>query len=680
MRLLAREGKADPARGGESALRLDSYPTRAVHMTALWAYGVTQPIFSFVNGNPELLALRGATWTEVIAFALVLGLAPPLAVTAYAWVASRFSRWIGDLLFLVFLAVFSVPLALQLVGLVDPSTLLVVLAALVLPVAAVVAYARWRPVRLFLAFSLILPVLSFVSFLRAAPVFADSEFAANVDVASPTPVVVVVLDELPLSSLMARTGEIDAVRYPGFATLSRDGTWYRNATTVHQSSSAAVPAILTGRVPPKDSLPVVGDHPENLFSLLGGAYTLNVQEAVTALCPRSSCPRDRKSVVDRVEFLLTNISTHYVKSAFQGRSQGVAWDLFIDSLGSRKQGFDTFLRGLSGAGSQRTLNFVHVMLPHGPYEFLPSGRSYKPTSNDGIYSETWENDSWLVLQGYQRHLLQVAYTDAFIGRLVSRLQEADLYDRSLVVVVGDHGASFRAGDRRRPATKTNFGDIANVPLFVKYPGQDRGTVDSRSARTVDILPTIADVLSFSMPWRVDGTSLLSPPPARREAAVSALDGTTLRLPLDVVKRHTQATVARKEAQFGRGRDSLYRIGVNRDLLGSTVASTSSGSRAIRVRIEDESLLGDTRKAEGVVPARISGVVEEGKLDPGTELAVAVNGRIQALTRCFEVGEVQRFRAMVPESALREGSNRVDVFAIEVQGATRRLVRLGGTTS
>ena len=175
---------------------------------------MTQPIFSFVNGNPELLALRGATRTEVIAFALVLGLAPPLAVTAYAWLASRVSRWVGDLLFLAFLGVFSVPLALQLVGLVDPSTLLVALAALVLPAAAVVAYARWRAVRLFLAFSLILPVLGFVSFLRAAPVFADSRLRCERRVTSPTPVVFVVLDELPLSSLMTRTGEIDAVRYP----------------------------------------------------------------------------------------------------------------------------------------------------------------------------------------------------------------------------------------------------------------------------------------------------------------------------------------------------------------------------------------------------------------------------------------------------------------------------------
>ena len=116
-------------------------------------------------------------------------------------------------------------------------------------------------------------------------------------------------------------------------------------------------------------------------------------------------------------------------------------------------------------------------------------------------------------------------------------------------------------------------------------------------------------------------------------------------------------MSRKEAQFGRGRDSLYRIGVNRDLIGSTVALTSSELSGPRIRIEDESLLTDTRTTGDVVPARISGVVEEGKIDPGIELAVAVNGRIQALTRCFEDEGVQRFRAMVPESALREGRNQ-----------------------
>ena len=264
---------------------------------------------------------------------MLLGLVPPLVVTAYAWMASRASRWVGDMLFLGFLGVFSAPLALQLVKLVDPSELLVAVAVLALTTTAVVAYTRWRAVRLFLAFSLVLPVLGLASFLRGAPVAEEQALAAaRAEVASPAPVVVVVLDELPLSSLITRAGDIDAIRYPNFARLAGDATWYPNATTVHEATAQAVPAILSGRMTRADALPAVADHPENLFTLLGGSYSLDAHETVTALCPRSLCPVGAGSVVDRVGLLLTKLSTQYVQTALPGASADITWGLWDESL------------------------------------------------------------------------------------------------------------------------------------------------------------------------------------------------------------------------------------------------------------------------------------------------------------------------------------------------------------
>ena len=59
----------------------------------------------------------------------------------------------------------------------------------------------------------------------------------------------VVLDELPLTSLLARNGRIDRFRYPNFAGLARASTWYSNATTVSDATKFAIPAILDGRLP-----------------------------------------------------------------------------------------------------------------------------------------------------------------------------------------------------------------------------------------------------------------------------------------------------------------------------------------------------------------------------------------------------------------------------------------------
>src|SRR4029078_741624 len=79
-----------------------------------------------------------------------------------------------------------------------------------------------------------------------------------------------------------------------------------------------------------------------------------------------------------------------------------------------------------------------------------------------------------------------------------------------------------------------------IPLFVKYPRQRKGAVDSRAARTVDVLPTIADVLGIRMPWHVDGNSLLGAPVPRRFVVVHQRDGPAVRSTLEVVQRQTRA--------------------------------------------------------------------------------------------------------------------------------------------
>ena len=59
-------------------------------------------------------------------------------------------------------------------------------------------------------------------------------------------------------------------------------------------------------------------------------------------------------------------------------------------------------------------------------------------------------------------------------------------------------------------------DMLPVPLFIKAPGQRQGrTVADAHLQTIDILPTIADLLGVEIPWRVDGHSGLGPGANRR---------------------------------------------------------------------------------------------------------------------------------------------------------------------
>ena len=88
---------------------------------------------------------------------------------------------------------------------------------------------------------------------------------------------------------MDARGQLDATRYPNFARLARNATWYPNATTVADYTSDAVPAVLTGVRPEKDQLPIRADHPDSIFTYLGDDYAFNVEEPVTEICPPNLC-------------------------------------------------------------------------------------------------------------------------------------------------------------------------------------------------------------------------------------------------------------------------------------------------------------------------------------------------------------------------------------------------------
>ncbi len=156
-------------------------------------------------------------------------------------------------------------------------------------------------------------------------------------------------------------------------------------------------------------------------------------------------------------------------------------------------GFARAAAALDRRGSRPPLLFVHSTLPHSIWRYLPDGRSYpiEGVENLGLSSKGWVGPQWQVDQGFQRHVLQVQYTDRLVGGLLDKLRARGLYDDAVIVLTADHGASFLKGTPRRPVSRENVGAIAPVPFFVKLPGQHEARVDDGAVRTIDVLPTIA---------------------------------------------------------------------------------------------------------------------------------------------------------------------------------------------
>jgi hypothetical protein len=70
-------------------------------------------------------------------------------------------------------------------------------------------------------------------------------------------------------------------------------------------------------------------------------------------------------------------------------------------------------------------------------------------------------------------------------------------------------------------------------------------------------------------------------------------------------------------------------------------------------------------------------VRGGRRGENRDVAVAVNGRIEAVGRTFYLrGDgTEHFAVMVREDSLREGRNQVEVFQVLRRGVLRRLARL-----
>ena len=103
---------------------------------------------------------------------------------------------------------------------------------------------------------------------------------------------------------------------------------------------------------------------------------------------------------------------------------------------------------------------------------------------------------------------EVAFADSQVGRVVDRLKALGLYDRTVVVVMGDHGESL--GDHGE-ATHGFFiyGPVTHVPFVVRAPFER--TASRRVAdpvRSVDLMPTVLDLLGLAAPAEMSGTSLV----------------------------------------------------------------------------------------------------------------------------------------------------------------------------
>jgi hypothetical protein len=205
-----------------------------------------------------------------------------------------------------------------------------------------------------------------------------------------------------------------------------------------------------------------------------------------------------------------------------------------------------------------------------------------------------------------------------------------------------------------------------VPLFIKAPHQHEGAVDDLNVETVDILPTLADMLGVRLPWPVDGYSVLNTLLKRQEKSFFSLTHMTKRLVFDPAEL-TANRFAEKRSLTATER--AVQTGLCPNLLGLRVDDIVMEEKTdAHVSIDQERLFAAVDPKAGFVPAHITGSIhsKQRAAEASFSLAVAINGTIRAVTRTWKFsvkGETGKWSAIVPEEAFREGRNEVEAFIV-----------------
>ncbi|MFH1725402.1 MAG: sulfatase-like hydrolase/transferase [Elusimicrobiota bacterium] len=685
--------------------RLHPLVEAGLHIAVLAALAITQPLFDIIARNPGFLLARRPDPVDILLLTLALAALPPLISISLEAAARLAGRRTHAAVHGLMAAVFAALIAIQAFNRFPmPHSWVLIPLSAGLGIGAAWMLSRYGAAKLFvtvLAPCLILFPTIFLLNSGVRPLVFPGRSHAGAPDTSPAgtpqkrpPIVFIVFDGLPLISLLDKGYGIDASRYPNFAALARGSLWFRNATTASVETLTSVPAMLEGRSPDPSAAALWLDHPGNLFALLADSYDMHVVENNTMLCPPDVCAHDisRPGALARTRNALSDLFVVYRHLVYPRElrehlpSVSLTWGDFLsdmrdvqhqraeDSLTDRRAAFSRFVGSITPS-ERPTLHFLHVMLPHPPFVYLPSGRRYQDRghlSKRGtvipgrrFFDARWVEDEFRIRQIQQRHLLQIGLTDRLLGELAARLRKIGLYDRCLLVITSDHGMSFRPGGLRSELSEETAEDLLPIPLFVKLPSQTQGRTLDRNVEHIDLLPTIAEVIGLPLSAEIDGRSALNGSAGAR-AHKTALAKKGIRLRFDAGFDRKRRALERRVKVFGSGDGwkGVYRIGPSPELLGRSPSSLPRGpALPFEVEIEQSAILSEPHPS--LSPALLTGrVLLSGAEGRRFDLAFAVGGKVRATTRARVVkGGAARFSVMIPEDAFTPGANSVEVFAL-----------------
>jgi len=260
------------------------------------------------------------------------------------------------------------------------------------------------------------------------------------------------------------------VKTPAIDALAADGTVFDRAYSHAPQTLPAHASILSGRLPfetgVRDNIGFVVKTGERLLPQMLRERGFGTGGVVSAYVLRKET-----GIGQGFEF-------------FDGQMPPTSPEVSISQV--QRDGFESegvAERWLDQQKSQRVFLFLHLYEPHKPYAPPVKYAEYDPY--DG----------------------EIAYADEIVGKLVRYLKTHQLYDRSTIILVSDHGEGL--GDHGEQEHGLFLYDEAiRVPLIIKQAGGvGAGRRIPDVVQHVDLAPTILDLAKAPIPGNLRGRSL-----------------------------------------------------------------------------------------------------------------------------------------------------------------------------
>ena len=314
-------------------------------------------------------------------------------------------------------------------------------------------------------------------------------------------VVVVLIDSLRADQIRATGGTREVM--PAVEALARDGRVFTDCVTPASHTDYACPAVFSSHYPLRAR--DVYRYPKN------PPYPrVMIYDVLKALGWRTALFSSQNEEWGQ---MMNYMQTGALDVVFHSKTAGVAEQSTKDRPAFAGALDDSVTIGEAmkwieaGSGAPFFL-YLNLQNSHLPYDVPPDfPRRFSPRELDFKISIGWfpKEKAEAVKNVYSDSL---AYVDAQLDRLIRRLKERGEWDRTLLVVSGDHGEAFYEHGSAAHANGVHE-EVIRVPLVVRAPGLEPGR-DGRPAELLDVAPGVFDLMGLPIHPSFQGESLFAP--------------------------------------------------------------------------------------------------------------------------------------------------------------------------